>query len=520
MMYHPKSFHLKNGPFVLLLACTLAAAAPGAEPAGDAPKTGTNAVENSVVKIFSTARYPDYFKPWTKSAPVDMTGSGVVIEGRRILSNAHVVLFASQVQVQANQAGDKIPATVEAVAVDMDMAILKLEDESFFASHPPLPRARNLPEIKDSVVLYGYPQGGNSLSLTKGIVSRIEFVGYSELAAGLRIQIDAAVNPGNSGGPAVAGDKMIGLAFSKLAGGAQNIGYIIPCEEIELFLTRIGDGHYHFKPGIFDVTQTLENPALRPYLKLDKAAEGLIVREPQSTNADYPLKTWDLITRIGSTPVDDEGMVKAPANLHVGLAYLAQKLETNGTIPLTVIRGGKEVSVKLPFGPRPEMAIPTLRGTYPSYFVYGPVVFTTATVEFVQSLMADADHVWAGYLMAKGSPLVRRWGDKPAFKGEQLVVVPCPMFPHKLSQGYSNPGGEVVKNINGKAIKNLGHLVEVLRDSKDEFIVIEFEGGNNERMVFPRAEMVAATEEILTDNGVRSQGSPDTLAIWNRKAAN
>src|SRR5258708_16785328 len=56
------------------------------------------ALENSVVKIFSTMRYPDPFKPWTKQAPSEATASGVVIEGRRILTNAHAVLYASQVQ--------------------------------------------------------------------------------------------------------------------------------------------------------------------------------------------------------------------------------------------------------------------------------------------------------------------------------------------------------------------------------------------------------------------------------------
>ena len=69
------------------------------------------------------------------------------------------------------------------------------------------------------------------------------------------------------------------------------------------------------------------------------------------------------------------------------------------------------------------------------------------------------------------------------------------------------------------AIKNLRHAVAVLRDAQDEFITIEFVGRASEALVFPRKEMVAATEEILTDNGVRSQGSADTLAVWNAKPA-
>src|SRR5882757_1864348 len=227
------------------------------------------ALENSAVKIFSTMRYPDPFKPSTNQAPSEATASAVVIEGKRILTNAHAVLYASQVQVQANAAGDKVSATILAIAPGIDLAVLQLDDPSFFDTHPPVARASKLPQIKDPVLAYGFPTGGSSLSITKGIVSRIEFASYNYPTSGLRIQIDAAINPGNSGGPALAGDQMIGLAFSRL-GGADNIGYIIPVEEIELFLKDVADGHYDGKPELFDDLQTLENPALRTFLKLDK----------------------------------------------------------------------------------------------------------------------------------------------------------------------------------------------------------------------------------------------------------
>ena len=69
------------------------------------------------------------------------------------------------------------------------------------------------------------------------------------------------------------------------------------------------------------------------------------------------------------------------------------------------------------------------------------------------------------------------------------------------------------------AIKNLEHLVATLRDTTDEFVVLAFGGRKFETLVFPRKEMVAATEEILSDNGIRAQGSADMMATWT-KAAN
>jgi S1-C subfamily serine protease len=481
--------------------------------------TSSPSIENSVVKIFSTARYPDAYKPWTKQSPEESTGSGVVIEGKRILSNAHVVNYASQVQIQANQNGNKISATVEFIAPGIDLAVLKLDDETFFDTHPPLARATMLPGIKDTVLAYGFPEGGNSLSITKGIVSRVEFTPYAFPVFGLRIQVDAAINPGNSGGPAVVGDKMVGLTFSRL-NDADNIGYIIPTEEIDLFLKDVADGHYDGKPAMYDVMQTLENPALRASLKLTPEVEGMVVHQPYKLEAAYPLKEWDVVTKIGTVPVDNEGMIKLGDNLRVQFPYLIQHIATNGAVPLTVVRAGKELKVNLPVSASYPRLIPGLNGAYPSYFICGPVVFSAATEDYLGGFLRTK---YGASIMARfsslGNPLVSRMADPPAFPGEGLVVIASPLFPHKLGQGYSNPRAQVVKSINGIRVKNLNHLVEILRDSKDDFISVECDTRYGETMVFPRAQMLAATDDILTDNGVRSQGSPDTLAVWNAKPA-
>ncbi len=510
--------------FVMSLVPFAYASAKNADPDPNGPRVGAtpsvavdsaNRVEDAVVKVFATTRYPDPFKPWMKQAPKEVTGSGVIIEGRRILTNAHVVLYASQVQVQANQAGDKVSATVEAIAPGIDLAVLKLEEETLFDTRPPLERANTLPEIKDAVMAYGFPTGGISLSITKGIVSRIEFTNYNYPVSGLRIQIDAAINPGNSGGPAVSGGKMIGLVFSNL-GGSQNISYIIPCEEIELFLQDITDGRYDGKPMMLDEFQTFENPALRSFLKVDKTIEGIIVNRPFRTDNVYPLKEWDIITRIGSEQIDNQGMIKLDNNLRIRFQYFIQRIAKNGKILLSVVRAGKEATVEVPvFFSRP-MLIPYLQGTYPSYFIYGPIVFSNATAQFLSALNSTNRNL-LGALSLIASPLVTRRGDMPAFDGEELVVVSSPFFPHRLARGYSNPVAEVVKTVNDVPIKNLAHLVEVLRDSRAELIIFGFNRSGGEIFVFPRKEMLAATEAILTDNDIRTQGSQDILEVWNTK---
>jgi S1-C subfamily serine protease len=478
---------------------------------GGAAQAADVEVANSVVKVFSTMRYPDLVKPWSKQAPIDASGSGVVIEGHRILTNAHVVLYATQVQVQANEAGDRLSATVVAIAPGIDLAVLKLDDESFFDSHVPLTRASKLPQIKDAVLAYGFPTGGSSLSITKGIVSRIEFTPYNFPVSGLRIQVDAAINPGNSGGPAVANEKMIGLAFSKLGGGAENIGYIIPNEEIELFLKDIADGHYHGKPAMFDDLQSLENPALRSYLKVDKSVEGVVVHKPYHSEDTYPLKMWDVITRIGDAPIDNQGMIKLGRDLRVSFHYLVQKVAHDGVLSLTVLRGSQTLQIRLPVTTDRPTLVSDLNGGYPSYFVYGPLVFSRATWQFLPTMEKSGG---TRSLNLIASPLITRALDAPSADLQELVVISSPFFPHKLGIGYSNPMGHIVSKVNGVPVQSLSQLVALLRDLREDFVKIEIDQEGGESLVFPRAQINAVTEEILTDNDVRAQGSADTMAVW------
>jgi S1-C subfamily serine protease len=147
-------------------------------------------IRDLVVRIHAVHHTPDVLRPWTKNSPQQVKGSGVVIDGKRILTNAHVVRYASQIYVQPNQSADRIAARVEAMTPSMDLAVLKLDDESFFDNRGTLPFAEELPRVKDNINVYGYPTGGSELSVTQGIVSRIEYTDYYYQGSGLRIQVD------------------------------------------------------------------------------------------------------------------------------------------------------------------------------------------------------------------------------------------------------------------------------------------------------------------------------------------
>jgi S1-C subfamily serine protease len=498
-----------------LVMASILGLSPSAFPAGMQSDSQESTIRESVVKISATMRYPDLTHPWSKQSPRDASGTGVVIDGKRILTNAHVVLYASQLFVESNQSSDKLPAHVEAVSPDIDLALLRLEDESFFDKRPPIPRSPSLPEIKENVVVYGYPQGGSTLSVTKGIVSRIEFTQYGsslvEGTMGLRVQVDAAINPGNSGGPALIEGKMVGLIFSKLS-QSDNIGYIIPSEEIDIFLKDVADHKYDGKPAMHDVLQTLENDALRSFLGLDKKIQGLVVRAAEIGNPEDPLKPFDLITKIGKHEIDNVGMIKIRDNLRLDFHYMIQHLVKDGKVPLTIVRQGKTQTIEMPVRTKRPALIEPLKGRYPSYFVYGPLVFSPVTSEFAAAIGGRGM-----ILVLIRSPIVTRRVDPPRFEGEELVVVTSPMFPHRLGKGYDNPLSKVVQEVNGVPVKNLRHFVELLRDSKQKYTTIRFDDRQSETIVFDHQEALRATEEILSDNGIRQQCSDDLASVWAKK---
>lgn len=478
---------------------------------GQAPVQAKDVICDSVVKIFATRRKPDFIRPWTKAAPEEISGSGAVIAGKRILTNAHVVTYATQIFVQANQSSEKLAARVVASAPAIDLAVLALEDESFFQAHPAIPFGEGLPNIKDQVTVYGYPIGGEQLSITQGIVSRIDYTQVSDMSMGLRIQIDAAINPGNSGGPAVAGGKIVGLVFGKIT-EADNIGYLLAVEEIQGFLKDIEDGSYEGKPLLFDQTQTTENDALRAKLKLPKGCGGAMVTRPFRQEASYPLKTGDVITHIGDQPLDCQGEIVIQDGLRGSYQYLVGKRAAHGKIKLTILRDGKPITMEVPVSADGHRAIHGLDGRYPRYFIYGPMVFSAASQELRRQLGEE----FVCRLLMVQSPLAQRLVNQQTFEGEELVILGYSLFPHRIAKGYDRTTFGVVTRVNGTAVRNLNHLVELLRDASCEFVTIEV-AGNYETLVFRRAELIGSTEEILATEGIRRQGSEDVMKIWEAK---
>ncbi len=474
--------------------------------------TAADPIRDSVVKILVNQRQPDFLRPWTKQPTRTISGSGAVIAGQRILTNAHVVAYASVIYVQPHQSSARIRAKVVAFAPEMDLAMLTLNDPQFFATRKPLPLAKRLPQVKDTINVYGFPVGGRQMSVTEGIISRIEFTPYLYNTSGLRIQVDAALNPGNSGGPAIAGNEIIGIATSR-GRNTDNIGYLIPTEEIRMFLDDVKDGKYDGKPKLFGRLQTVENEALRARLNLPSETGGLMVKEPINADKGYPLKKWDVITHVAGHPLDRRGSVRVKDDLKLSFRYLIPKHVKDGKIRLTILRDGKSQETDVPVPVESNRVIPFLRGSYPRYFIVGPMTCMAATQDLIAALGSTGQFA----LKTKGNPMINRQHERRKFAGEELVVLGPRLFSHPVSQGYDPQVFGVIESVNQVKIKNLAHLVETIRDAKGEFLTLDI-AGSYETLVFRRQELLDSTEQILDDESIRKPYSAEFGPIWEKKA--
>ncbi len=465
-------------------------------------------VRESVVKLHVTARAPNFMEPWTKANAKSQSGSGAIIAGNRILTNAHVVLYANQIFIQFHESTDRHPAVVAAISPEMDLAVVEMEDPSLLQGRPPLEIQTGIPGFKETVNVYGYPMGGNDLSITEGIISRIEYANFSSDGAGLRIQVDAALNPGNSGGPAVVDGKIIGLVFSKIS-QADGIGYLIPSVEIQMFLDDIADRTYDGKPNVFDLRQSTENPALREKLGLTDDVTGVMVKTPDDESDEYPIKAWDVITHIGTHDIDNRGHVELRDDLRVLFPFLIPELTADEHVPMTIFREGQEIEVQVPVVRKRPLILPELNGEYPRHFIYGPMVFTPATRDLVRNLGSKGLTLFA----AMDSPLLYSYNAKPDFPDEELVVFR--MLDHRRTKGYGSIPFGVITHVNDISVKNLRHLMELLRDNQQEFITYTV-GGLYETIVFRRDEMQETTEDVMDESGIRYQYSKDLAEVWEK----
>ncbi len=446
---------------------------------------------------------PDYGRPWQTMGPASAIGSGAIIKGargNRILTNAHVVEHHTFIEVRRYGDANKYVAEVEGIGQACDLALLRVDDPEFFRGIRPI-AIREMPGLSDRVSVLGFPIGGDRLSVTEGVVSRIETMAYTEGEQNLlTMQIDAAINAGNSGGPVLKNGAMVGVAFQYLE-EAENIGFVIPSTIVEHFLHDMEDGAFDGFPDLGIVTQELDAESHRRALGLPPDARGILV-----THVDFEgsgsrrLKVGDVLLAIEGEPIAADGSVAFDKGARIEFPYLASLRQVGDEMSVEVLRGGERLQVELTLRP-PKYLVPAT-GVHgkPSYFLYAGLLFVPLTRGFLETWGEDWRSQAPHALLAHFEEGLRTPGCRE-------IVVLQHVFADSVNRGYHEYGQLRITRVQGKRIRDLKHLVQIVDESKEPYV--RFETASRVQVLVDRRMARERHQKILGKYGVPADRSPD-----------
>jgi S1-C subfamily serine protease len=456
-------------------------------------------IDSSIVKIYTVSKTTDYMEPWNSSVQRS-SGSGSIIAGNRILTNAHVVENETFIEVKKYGDTKRYQAKVLEVSHDVDLALLEVNDKEFFKETLPL-EFGVLPKIQDKVTVYGYPMGGHTISVSTGIVSRIEHNRYAHSGQSfLSIQIDAAINPGNSGGPAISNGKIVGVVMQGIT-MSQNIGYMVPVDIIQHFLKDVSDGKHDGFPKLGIMTDKIENPTLKAYYKLGEEEGGIVVVDIvyNSILKDI-LKRDDIITAIDGHKIENDGTVEFMPKQYTHFKYFIDMHQYGDDVTLDVLRNGKKMllKAKLPATSSKERSTysPLEYDKMPSYFMLGGYVFSPITQNLLNTSMSP---VLA--LRAKAT--------KFPTKDEQELVVLLKVLAAEHSRGDYGISLWHIEKVNGEKFKDFKEFYKLVMESKEKYVVFEDEDGA--KVVIDKENALSVESELLNRYSIKANRSDDLI---------
>jgi S1-C subfamily serine protease len=456
---------------------TIAALLTGAAVCGGSgvcQGTGLQDPDQSVVMIRSVRQDFDYVMPWKRGQMARSSGSGLIIADKKVLTNAHNVSNCRYVELAKENTAQRYPARILYVGHDCDLALLTVDDASFFEGTKPLDLA-GIPKVNSTVSTYGFPVGGERISVTEGIVSRIETDTYAHSASGrhLVIQTDAAINPGNSGGPVIQDGRVVGVAFQGLR-EADNIGYLIPTTVIRHFLKDIEDGKYDgfgsmgtmFYPG-------LHNASYKDYLHVPADEDGVVVIATlMHSSLESILQAGDVMTRIDDYNIDNDGMLQIHG-LRLPVSEIVDSKQIGETVQLTFYRQGNRMTATATIASNKPI-FDQARGydRPPPYVCFAGLVFVPASRNFLET--------W-GAKWPKEIPFTLRYlftysAQLNTDRQRKEYVVLSAVMSDEVNAYADEFKNHVVESINGVKINGLDDVYNAFKQTDNRFYEIEFMG--------------------------------------------
>lgn len=462
------------------------------------------AIEDSVIKIYTTQSAPDYFTPWRLLTPRQSSGSGSVISGNQILTNAHVVANASYVQAQKHNDPRRHLARVTFISHEADLALITVDEPGFFSDLKAL-SIGDLPAPLQEVSVYGYPIGGKSLSITKGILSRVEQQVYAHAGGYLLAgQIDAAINPGNSGGPVIVDQQIVGVVMQANSGGrAENLGYFVPPSMIRHVLADSEDGVYDGFPDLGFRTQTLDSPAAKKAYGLSDDQNGvLVIKVFDDAPAQGILEENDVILQIDDFDIAEDGSIRLSDDILTDYKHAIDLHHVGESVAITYARHGQVQTTMLDAREALEsysLVTGEQFDKIPEYYIYGGILFVPLNMNLIKRWGND----WSRTAPVSLLQARNEWSSP---ERRQLVVA-LQVMAADVNLGYHDWRNWIVEYVNGEPVRDFDHFANLIRDNENDNVVMENKNGY--QLVINHEQAAASEAAILARYQIPAAHSAD-----------
>lgn len=426
-------------------------------------------IKDTVVRIIAQTAETNILQPYRTPKQAGGFGTGFLISADGyIVTNHHVIDEAQAIWIKIPSLGKAI-IDVELVGTspERDLALLKISDEGLkqiCQCMPCLPYLElgNSDSIhrSDEVLALGYPLGDmqTSIKSTSGVVSGREHIGGRYL-----IQIDAPINPGSSGGPAInLLGQVIGIACAGVP-GAQNVGYIIPVNELKMILDDLKVTKLLRRPflgvlfnnGSDELAQYLGNPTPAGCYVVD-VYEG-------SPLSKAGVKAGDMIYQIDGHKVDSYGDLCVDwSEDRVSVIDYVSRLEIGQKVNIVLYRNGKRKELDIKFDFSELLPIHKIFPGYDAidYEIFGGMLLQPLRLNHLPILINNAPSL-AKYMEFENQI-------KPALIVTQVIPNSQVQRLELLREGA------VISEINGKEVNTLEALRKELKEAvKKEFITFK-----------------------------------------------
>jgi S1-C subfamily serine protease len=413
----------------------------------------------SVVEIITNNTDYDKTSPWNTTWK-SWGGSGFVVAGNRILTTASLVERAVYITIRPNGTPQTFEAEVESISHEVNLAVLKVKDETFFKDRPPLPLG-DLPKPEAKVSLYGYPIGGYKISITQGIVSRIEYQTYAHSGLTFQaIQVDASINAGSTGSPAFVDGKVIGIVSEAAPEIAEteteNIGYVIPAARIQQLLDDLQDDSLDGVPELWVDYQFITNPSQKKHYKLTKDQSGILVdRLCAHADTAMQLVTGDVITAIDGKPITEAGFIQTNGKQYSNFQSHIDLHQIDDIVSLDIIRDGTSVKQNIKLNKRSFAK--DLQESTPRYFIYGGFVFLATSKAPKCETIAEGET-----------------GETKATEDQVEIVQ---VLPSASNIGFHEAAPMTLLKVNGDTFTTFEEFHALVKNSSAKTLVLENETG-------------------------------------------